>query len=164
MKINKLLLVSVLLAMPVLAAEGVPGATISNDGARPAPGGRTVQHEACTGTPEKCRQERTARREKMCADNPEKCKEMKAKMEQRRSQCQADPEKCRQQHQARAAEHFRKADADGNGTLSRTEAEKGAPRLARRFDAIDANKDGQLSREEMEAARKARHGTKAPVK
>lgn len=102
-------------------------------------------------------------REKMCAQNPEKCKEMKAKMEQRRADCKADPEKCRQQHQARAAEHFKKTDADGNGMLSRAEADKGMPRLARHFDMIDANKDGQLSRDEMSAARKA-HGAKASGK
>ncbi len=103
-------------------------------------------------------------REKMCAQNPEKCKEMKAKMEQRREACKADPEKCRQEHQARAAERFKKSDADGNGSLSRAEAEKNMPRLARRFDMIDANKDGQLSREEMSAARKAHHGAKGPGK
>jgi len=158
MKINKLLFVSMFLAMPALAAEGIPGATISNDGARPA------QREACKADPEKCRQERMAQREKMCAQNPEKCREMKAKMEQRREACKADPEKCRQEHQARADAHFKKTDADGSGSLSRAEAEKGMPRLARHFDMIDANKDGQLSREEMSAARKAHQGAKAPGK
>ena len=179
MKINKLLLVSMLLALPVFAAEGVPGATITGDGVKPSRGPMSemckadpekckaamqVRREACKADPEKCRQEQMAMREKMCAQNPEKCKEMKAKMEQRREACKADPEKCRQQHQARAAEHFKKADADGNGTLSRAEAEKGTPRLARQFDAIDTNKDGQLSREELAAARKAQHGDKAPGK
>jgi Ca2+-binding EF-hand superfamily protein len=62
--------------------------------------------------------------------------------------------------------HFNKADADGNGTLSRAEVEKSMPRLALKFDRIDANKDGQLSRDEMKAARKMhkhahRHGNKA---
>ena len=182
MKINKLLFVSMLLALPVFAAEGVPGATINSDGAKP-PYGRhgamgemckadpekckaamQARREACKADPEKCRQEQTAMREKLCAQNPERCKEMKAKMEQRREACKSDPEKCRQQHQARAAEHFKKADADGNGLLSRAEAEKGTPRPARQFDAIDTNKDGQLSREELSAARKAHHGAKAPGK
>lgn len=182
MKINKLLFVSMLIALPVFAAEGVPGATITGEGAKP-PYGRhgamgemckadpekcraamQARREACKADPEKCRQEQAVMREKMCAQNPEKCKEMKAKMEQRREACKADPEKCRQQHQARAAEHFKKSDADGNGSLSRAEAEKGMPRLARRFDMIDANKDGQLSREEMSAARKAHHGAKGPGK
>lgn len=171
MKINQWLFASMLLAMPVFAAEAVPDAVISNDGTRPPYG--AAQHEvckadpgkcraamqarreACKADPEKCRQELIAQHEKMCAQNPEKCREMKARMEQRRAECKADPEKCRQQHQTRADGYFRKTDADGNGTLSRAEAEKGMPRLVRHFDAIDTNKDGQLSRDELSAARKA---------
>jgi len=44
-----------------------------------------------------------------------------------------------------------RADADGDGLLSRAEAERGAPRLARDFDAIDTNHDGQLSPQEIRA-------------
>jgi Ca2+-binding EF-hand superfamily protein len=54
--------------------------------------------------------------------------------------------------------HFKKADADGNGTLSRAEVEKSMPRLAKKFDQIDTNKDGQLSRGEFHAWRKAHKG------
>jgi Ca2+-binding EF-hand superfamily protein len=50
--------------------------------------------------------------------------------------------------------HFKKADADGNGTLSRAEVEKSMPRLAEKFDQVDTNKDGQLSRDEMKAWKK----------
>ena len=50
--------------------------------------------------------------------------------------------------------HFKKADADGNGTLSRAEVDKSMPRLAGKFDEIDTNKDGQLSRDEMKAWKK----------
>jgi len=58
--------------------------------------------------------------------------------------------------------HFKKADADGNGTLSRAEVEKSMPRLAEKFDQIDTNKDGQLSRDEMKAWKKAhKAGNKA---
>ena len=60
---------------------------------------------------------------------------------------------------ARLAEQFRRADADGNGMLSRVEAERGAPLLAKRFDAIDANRDGQISPEEIRAFRRARRGS-----
>lgn len=57
--------------------------------------------------------------------------------------------------------HFGKADADGNGALSRAELEKSLPHLALKFDQIDTNKDGQLSRDELSAARKAhRHAHK----
>src|SRR3990170_673539 len=85
-----------MLALPALAAEGLPGATVKSEGARPG-----------------------------CAENAERCKALRARMEQRREQCKANPEQCRKEHQARMAERFRKADADGNGTLSRAEAEKG---------------------------------------
>jgi Ca2+-binding EF-hand superfamily protein len=56
----------------------------------------------------------------------------------------------------RAALYFSKADADGNGTLSRAEVEKSMPRLSKQFDQIDTNKDGQLSRDEMKAWKKTR--------
>lgn len=55
---------------------------------------------------------------------------------------------------ARLAEQFRRADADGNGMLSRAEAERAAPLLAKQFDAIDANRDGQISPEEIRAFRR----------
>lgn len=53
--------------------------------------------------------------------------------------------------QIRTAAHFKKIDADGNGTLSREEIEKGMPRLVKDFDAIDTNKDGQVSHDELRA-------------
>ena len=53
------------------------------------------------------------------------------------------------------AQRFRRADADGNGMLSRAEAETAAPRLAKHFDAIDVNRDGQISPEEIRAFRRA---------
>jgi Ca2+-binding EF-hand superfamily protein len=52
---------------------------------------------------------------------------------------------------ARFEEHFKKADTDGDGALSKAEAEKGMPRLARNFDAIDANKDGKITPDEIRA-------------
>ena len=56
---------------------------------------------------------------------------------------------------AQFAEQFRRADADGNGMLSRAEAERAAPLLAKQFDAIDADRDGQISPEEIRAFRRA---------
>jgi len=70
-------------------------------------------------------------------------------------QCEGDAEKCRAEMQARMEEHFKewfkKADRDGNGSLSKAEAGQGMPMLARDFDEIDANKDGQITLEEFEA-------------
>ena len=65
----------------------------------------------------------------------------------------------------RGSHFFKKADADGNGALSRAEADKAMPRLAAKFDQIDTNKDGQLSRDELKAWRKThkhahKHGNK----
>ena len=126
-------------AAPSLASEGVPGATVRSDSGKSAA-------------------DRKARFEQWCKDNPEKCRELKAKAEQRREQCKADPEKCRAEAQARGRERFKKADANGDGRLSREEAKKGMPQIARDFDRIDTNKDGMVTVEELEAARKSRTG------
>lgn len=67
--------------------------------------------------------------------------------------CQADPARCRDERLARMNERFRKADADGNGALSRLEAEKSMPRLAREFDVVDANRDGHVTQDEIKAWR-----------
>lgn len=123
--------------LPAVAAEGLPGATVGGESAQQAP-----------------------RREQWCKDNAEKCREVKARAAQRREQCKADPEKCRAEIQARNAARFKRADTDGNGALSRAEAQKGMPWLARRFDQIDANKDGQITQGEIESARKARAGAR----
>jgi len=55
----------------------------------------------------------------------------------------------------RLTQRFRSADADGNGMLSRAEAQRALPRLARHFDAIDVDGDGQISPEEVRAFRRS---------
>ncbi len=47
------------------------------------------------------------------------------------------------------AEHFRRADSDSDGALSRSECERNLPRLATKFDRIDRDRDGRLTREEL---------------
>jgi hypothetical protein len=49
-------------------------------------------------------------------------------------------------------ERLKQADVNGDGMLSRSEAQA-LPRLAERFDVVDADRDGQLTRAEMRAAR-----------
>ncbi len=61
----------------------------------------------------------------------------------------------------RLAGQFERADADGNGSLSRAEAEKGLPRVARDFDAIDADHNGEVSPEEVRAWMKARRAERS---
>ncbi len=57
-----------------------------------------------------------------------------------------------------AAAKLKAVDKDGDGRISRVEAEAKAPRLAKNFDQIDTNKDGYLSKEEITAAWKQAHG------
>ena len=62
------------------------------------------------------------------------------------------------------AEHFRRADADGDGALTRAEAEEALPRLGAKFDRIDANRDERLTADELRRyfdARRAARGKPA---
>jgi hypothetical protein len=111
---------------------------------------------ACKADPEKCRAERRARYAQWCAANAERCKVMQSRLEQRMAERKADPEKCRAERRARFEQRFKLADKDGNGMISRAEAEQAMPRMLRRFERIDAGHDGQISKEEIAAARKAR--------
>ncbi|HVS27186.1 MAG TPA: EF-hand domain-containing protein [Burkholderiales bacterium] len=56
----------------------------------------------------------------------------------------------------RMEEHFKKADKDNDGTLTRDEA-KAMPHVAKHFDEIDADKDGTVSMDEIRAFAKAHH-------
>lgn len=50
---------------------------------------------------------------------------------------------------AHAEERWKAADADGDGALSRQEAEKSMPGIAQRFEKFDGNGDGKIARDEM---------------
>jgi len=65
-------------------------------------------------------------------------------------------EQRREQMKQRFDAEFKKADADGDGAISKAEADKGMPRLARDFDKLDANKDGKVTPDEMRAHMQAR--------
>jgi len=54
---------------------------------------------------------------------------------------------------ARMEAHFKAADKDNDGSLTREEA-KAMPRVAKKFDAIDADKNGAVSLSEIQAAKK----------
>jgi Ca2+-binding EF-hand superfamily protein len=47
------------------------------------------------------------------------------------------------------AQHFRRADADGDGALTRAEAERALSRLVVKFDRIDADGDARLTPDEL---------------
>ena len=58
-------------------------------------------------------------------------------------------------------EHFKAADKDGDGRISRAEADASLPRIAKNFDALDTNKDGFLTKDELRAGHgKSGHGGK----
>jgi Ca2+-binding EF-hand superfamily protein len=56
--------------------------------------------------------------------------------------------------QARAEEHWKAADKDGDGAVSREEAQASMPRMAEHFDTLDANADGRVERAEMQEHRR----------
>ena len=58
---------------------------------------------------------------------------------------------------ARGDERWKAADTDGNGSLSRDEAQASSSWMGERFDTLDTDKNGALTREEMHAARKQGH-------
>jgi Ca2+-binding EF-hand superfamily protein len=82
--------------------------------------------------------------------------EMRNARRARMAQCKEDPEKCRAEMKQRFETAWKRADTDGDGTLSKPEAEQGMPRMARHFDRIDTDRDGRITLAEMDAAR-ARH-------
>ena len=49
------------------------------------------------------------------------------------------------------AERLKAADTNGDGMISRAEAQA-LPRLAERFDTVDVNRDGQVTRDELRFA------------
>lgn len=57
------------------------------------------------------------------------------------------------QRGAAHAERLKAADQNGDGLISRNEAQAYMPGLATRFDAVDTNKDGNLTTAELDAAR-----------
>lgn len=59
------------------------------------------------------------------------------------------------------AERFKKADANGDGKLTKAEAANGMPMVSRNFDAIDTNKDGFVTPEEIRHAMELRREQKA---
>jgi len=63
------------------------------------------------------------------------------------------------------AEHFRRADVDQDGALTRAEAEPALPRVAAKFDRIDADRDGRLTPHELRRyfdARRTARGKAGP--
>ena len=58
---------------------------------------------------------------------------------------------------ARLLERLKAADINGDGMISRDEANAGLPQLAKHFDAIDTDKNGMITLQEFEAAMKGLH-------
>jgi len=61
--------------------------------------------------------------------------------------------KMRGEMRAKAEQRWAEADKDGDGALSREEAQASMPGLAERFDKFDSNGDGKIGRDEMHSVR-----------
>ena len=57
-------------------------------------------------------------------------------------------------------ERFKAADKNGDGKISREEANASMPRIAKNFDAIDADKDGFVTKEELRAFHEKNRGNR----
>lgn len=57
-------------------------------------------------------------------------------------------------------ERLKAADKNGDGKISREEANASLPRIAAHFDEIDTNKDGFITKEEMRAFHEKNGGHK----
>jgi hypothetical protein len=68
------------------------------------------------------------------------------------------------QFKEQLAARFAKADVNGDGHLTREEAQQGMPRIYQHFDEIDASKNGYLTLQDIQAFMMARaaakHGNK----
>jgi Ca2+-binding EF-hand superfamily protein len=73
---------------------------------------------------------------------------------------QITADEMRAHRQSTRGAHWKKLDTDGDGRISKAEAEANAPRLAERFAELDANHDGFLSPDELKAAHGRRHAAK----
>jgi len=69
----------------------------------------------------------------------------------------AHREAMRAEMRAKGQERWAAADKDGDGALTREEAQASMPGVADRFDTLDANHDGKIDRGEMHNARMRQH-------
>jgi Ca2+-binding EF-hand superfamily protein len=75
-----------------------------------------------------------------------------------KDEMQAHHKTMHEKYQGAMQERWKLSDKDGDGLLSKAEAESAdMPRLVRDFDKLDRNKDGKLSHEEAEASMKKKH-------
>lgn len=161
MKLFSLIAAVILLsaqAVPALAADGLPGATVRSESGKAAPERKARYEQWCKENAEKCR-EMQARREQ-CKADPEKCRaERQAKMKERQAQCKADPEKCKAERQARREQWCKANPEQCKKMQARREQCQANPekckaemqaRSEQRFKSADANNDGKLTREEAQ--------------
>lgn len=65
----------------------------------------------------------------------------------------------REKAKARIQQRWADADSNGDGMISRAEAEQGLPMIAKRFDTMDSDQDGKISQQELFRLSQRRHET-----
>jgi Ca2+-binding EF-hand superfamily protein len=76
-----------------------------------------------------------------------------------REELQARHAAMHDKRRAKFDQHFKQADANGDGVLTKAEADASTmPGLGKHFDNLDANKDGKLTSEEMQSAHRRGRG------
>jgi Ca2+-binding EF-hand superfamily protein len=74
------------------------------------------------------------------------------------TEMKAHRERMKVEMRAEGEERWKKADIDGDGSLSLAEAQASMPRLAENFDKVDADRNGLVSRDEMRSMwKKGKH-------
>lgn len=66
--------------------------------------------------------------------------------------------KMRVEMRAQAEQRWKDADTDGDGALTREEAQASMPGMAERFEQFDSNGDGKIARDEMHNLRMKKRG------
>jgi hypothetical protein len=65
------------------------------------------------------------------------------------AELEAGRDSARREARAAIRERWGAADKDGDGAISKSEAEQSMPRLAKRFGEFDVNGDGKVTRDEV---------------